>query len=310
MWLKVPFHYRHNPAISRQCCLKSTFDMIKVDVHLPALWALCLRGWGWRCCLIHRSSRWLCCKYITLSKAVLETIQKISLNPCKQTSLKPMSVILWNIPLNQKRTHSASYSCTNVNAGWSSPKGPQWPADHGQLQIRNTQVEKKLFYACPRCQGANSECNPTCNTCSSPNYRVILAGQNLANFCKVGIGSDSEANSWERPQKYFISFVTQYLMQDILFGRNAHCSISKLRGLWGFSKSHQRTFYSLTKTNNCFSQFSGLTGDPQKALGIREAYIDVQKHRPALVLMDLSLRQRINRKTSSVEPNNHPLTWE
>ena len=188
------------------------------------------------------------------------------------------------------------------------PTGPQWPADHGQLQIRNTQVEKKLFYACPRCQGANSECNPTCNTCSSPNYRVILAGQNLANFCKVGISSDSEANSWERPKKYFVSFVTQYLMQDILFGRNAHCSISKLRGLWGFSKGHQRTFYSLTKTNNCFSQFSGLTRDPQKALGIREAYIDVQKHRPVLVLMDLSLRQRINHKTSSVEPNNHLLT--
>ena len=61
-------------------------------------------------------------------------------------------------------------------------------------------------------------------------------------------------------------------------------------------------------TNNCFSQFSGLTRDPQKALGIREAatYIDVQKHRPAHVLMDLSLRLRINRKTSSVEPQPPP----
>ena len=155
----------------------------------------------------------------------------VPLNPWK-----PESVTLWNNLFNQKRRHKFLHKCKC----WQVfPMGPHWPADHGQLQIRNTQVEKKPFYACPRCQSANSECNPTCNTCSSTNYRVIPAGQNLANFCKVGIGSDFEANFLERPNEYFVFWHT---LSDVGYFIWQNCLISKLRASWGSTKANKLLF--------------------------------------------------------------------
>ena len=129
----------------------------------------------WRRVLIYHSSRWL--RWLQW----LHNTDIVLLNCAENYNILKYSIT--------RRGDRAHYS-TTIKGGSSSPV-TQWPG--AELQIRNTQVEKKQFYACARCQGANSECNPTCNTCSSPNYCVILAGQNLPNFCNVGISSDSEA---------------------------------------------------------------------------------------------------------------------
>ena len=181
-----------------ECTIYCTYWGVFMTPRL-ASWTLCLRGCCWRCCLMHRSSQWLCCRYIALCKPVPDTIQEMSLSTLENKGHSNPWALYFETFHWTRREHRTNQICFYKCKSWLVfPTEPQWPADHGQLQIRNTQVEKKPFYACPRCQSANSECNPTCNTCSSKNYSVIPAGQNHANFCKVGIGSDFEANFLER----------------------------------------------------------------------------------------------------------------
>ena len=112
-----------------------------------------LRSWWWRCCLIHRWSRWLCLLWTYCAR-----LDTAFLTFKKKGNF--VSVLFWNI---RRREHSSTLWLVFPVICWSL----------SELEIWNSLIEKKPFNASKeRCQGANSEWN----------FCVILAGQNLTHF--------------------------------------------------------------------------------------------------------------------------------